>query len=57
MMPEAEGLMDRLTNRSDRVNRIGTDLTDSIRSLKEKIQIARGEASRVCKTILIIFFL
>ncbi len=48
LVPDATELLDRLSNQADKVNRIGTDLGENIRQLKEKIATTRGEASRVC---------
>ena len=47
LVPEANELLSRLSEKADRVNRLGNDLTESINKLKDNIAISREEASRV----------
>ena len=48
LVPEAKELIVKLKERSDRIHIIGTNLGFNVSALREKITIARGEASRVC---------
>lgn len=47
LVPEATTLINRLKIRADVINEIGINLGLNVSALREKITIARGEASRV----------
>ena len=56
LVPDVTGLLDKLSERAEQVNKVGEDLTKDIEALRENIGLARGEASRVLKLFLSLYY-